>query len=62
MAKLVEKIKVPGGDCPDAAELLPLLQSAVDRHGIENVRVYVNETTEDMIRVSSLVICCYKGE
>lgn len=62
MGKFVEEIEVPGGDCPDAAELLPLLQSAVDRHGIENVRVYVKETTQDMIRVSSLLICCYKGE
>lgn len=48
--------------CPDAKELLPILQKAVEIYGMENVRVYISTRYVNGYEQQYLKVCCYKKE
>ena len=57
--RLVESVNTKN-DCPDARELLPILQEAVKLYGMDNVRVYISERQRDGYPQHYLKVCCYK--
>lgn len=58
---LVETIKVPGGNFPDAKEILAPLNSAVLKYGVDNVRIYISSFRDDWgSNQNYLKIYCYK--
>lgn len=58
--KLVESFDL--GNAVDGTDFIPVIQRAVRKYGIDNIRLYVTEKTVQGYSMTYIKLCCYKKE